>query len=294
MDPNSITHQKRVIFAGIARDCEKFLPNVLEEISSLSEIFIDSAFIFLENDSQDLTKKILNDWGQSKNNFTLLNMDGLGQLPIRTLRLEYLRNTYIEFIKKNDVISNFDYLLTLDMDDVNTEGLNIDRFIESVQFLDAAADRAAVFANQEGIYYDMWALRHKELCPGDIWEEALDFVDKFKLSDVEAYQKTFRKRILSFDKNRDFVEVDSAFGGIGIYKLSYVLNNPNPYLGSKVKVLMSADKKVLISRMQVCEHVHFHRGIRAIGGKLFINPALINFKNKNENFNPSFFRSLLF
>lgn len=294
MPTNTLFNQKRIIFAGITRDCEKFLPNVLDSISHLADIFKESAYVFLENDSQDLTKKLLNDWGRSKSNFTLLNMDGLGQLPIRTLRLEYLRNTYIEFIKQNDLLSNFDYLLTLDMDDVNSDELNIDRFIESVQFLDAAADRAAVFANQEGIYYDMWALRHKELCPGDIWEEVLDFVDKFKLSDVEAYQKTFQKRILSFDQTRDYVEVDSAFGGFGIYKLSYVLNNPNPYLGSKVKVLMSADKKVLISRMQICEHVHFHRGIRAIGGRLFINPALINFENKNENFNPSFFRSLLF
>jgi len=289
-----IAFAKKIIIAGVVRDCERYLPKVLSLIDGIEDIFIDSAFIFLENDSQDLTKKLLNDWGRSKSNFTLLNMDGLGQLPIRTLRLEYLRNTYIEFIKQNDLLRNFDYLLTLDMDDVNSDELNIDRFIESVQFLDAAADRAAVFANQEGIYYDMWALRHKELCPGDIWEEVLDFVDKFKLSDVEAYQKTFQKRILSFDQTRDYVEVDSAFGGFGIYKLSYVLNNPNPYLGSKVKVLMSADKKVLISRMQICEHVHFHRGIRAIGGRLFINPALINFENKNENFNPSFFRSLLF
>jgi hypothetical protein len=294
MPTKSPTIQKRVIFAGIARDCEKFLPNVLVKISQLSEIFKESAFIFIENDSQDLTKKILNDWGQDKNNSTLLNMDGLGQLPIRTLRLEYLRNTYIEFINQNNVLSNFDYLVTLDMDDVNTRGLNIERFIESVQFLGEAEDRAAVFANQEGIYYDVWALRHKELCPGDIWEEVLDFVDKFKVSDLEAYQKTFQNRILTFDKTRDYIEVDSAFGGFGIYKLSYVLNNPNPYLGSKVKILMSPEKKVLISRMQVCEHVHFHRGIQAIGGKLFINPALINFENKNENFNPSFFRSLLF
>jgi len=285
---------KKIIITGVVRDCEKYLPKVLSLIDKISDIFIDSAFVFIENDSQDLTKKILNDWGQDKNNFTLLNMDGLGQLPIRTMRLEYLRNTYIEFIKQNDVLSNFDYLVTLDMDDVNTRGLNIERFIESIQFLGAAKDRAAVFANQEGIYYDMWALRHKELCPGDIWEEVLDFVDKFKVSDLEAYQKTFQNRILSFDKAKDYIEVDSAFGGLGIYKLSYVLNNPNPYLGSKVKVLMSPDRKVLISRMQICEHVHFHRGMRAIGGKLFINPALINFENKNENFNPSFFRSLLF
>jgi len=294
MSTKSPTNQKRIIFAGIARDCEKFLPNVLETISRLSEIFKESAYVFLENDSSDATKKILTDWGRSKKNFNFLNMDGLGQLPIRTLRLEYLRNVYIQYIKNDSELNQFDYLIILDMDDVNSHGLDLEKIADAVSFLGDAKDRAAIFANQEGIYYDMWALRHKELCPGDVWEVALDHADELKVSDDEAYQKAFRKRLFSINPNDGFIEVDSAFGGLGIYKLSYVLKNPNPYLGSKVKILKFPEQTTMIYRMQICEHVHFHRGITAIGGKLFISPALINFKNQNEDFNPSFFRSLLF
>ena len=152
---NSITHQKRVIFAGILRNCEKFLPNVLGTINQLSMIFKESAYVFLENDSSDSTKKILNDWGCPKKNFTFLNMDGLGQLPIRTLRLEYLRNACVQYIKNDSELIQYDYLIILDMDDVNSNGLDSSKISESILFLDQAKDRAAIFPNQNGSYYDL-------------------------------------------------------------------------------------------------------------------------------------------
>ena len=88
------------------------------------------------------------------------------------------------------------------------------------------------------------------------------------------------------------IEVNSAFGGLGIYKLNFILNNPNPYLGSKVKIL-EISPQINFCKVQICEHVHFHQGIRALGGKLVILPELINGINK-ATVNPSFFRSLNF
>lgn len=294
MSSKSLTNQKRVIFAGIARDCEKFLPKVLETIGRLSEIFKESAYVFLENDSSDATKKILTDWGRSRTNFNFLNMDGLGQLPIRTLRLEYLRNAYVQYIKNDSELNQFDYLIILDMDDVNSHGLDLEKITDTISFLDDAKDRAAVFANQDGTYYDMWALRHKTICPNDIWEEIFDYVQSYKVSDEVAYQNTIQKRIFSIDLQDDYLEVDSAFGGLGIYKLSYVLNNPNPYLGSKVKVVKNEAGIPMIFKFQSCEHVHFHLGIRGCGGKLFIKPNLVNGKNDGLQFPPSAYRGMTF
>jgi len=291
---DSISRQKRVIFAGIARDCEKFLPEVLKTINQISELFKDSGYVFLENDSSDATKKILNEWGRSKKNFTFLNMDGLGQLPIRTLRLEYLRNACIQFIKSEISINGFDYLIILDMDDVNSSGLDVSKISESIEFLEQEKERAGVFANQLGTYYDMWALRHQKLCPLDVWEEIFDYVQLFKVSDEVAYQNTFQKRIFSLGLQDDYLEVDSAFGGLGIYKLSYVLNNPNPYLGSKVKVVKNEADIPMIFKFQSCEHVHFHLGIRGCGGKLFIKPNLVNGKNDGLQFPPSAYRGMTF
>jgi hypothetical protein len=294
MTPNTLLHEKHVIFAGIARDCEKFLPKVLETINQLSDLFKESAYVFLENDSTDGTKKLFYEWGQNKSNFTFLNMDGLGQLPIRTLRLEYLRNACVQFIKNDSALSQFDYLIVLDMDDVNSSGLDPARIKESILFLDQKEDRAAIFANQDGTYYDMWALRHKIICPKDIWEEIFEYVQEFKVDDEIAYQNTFQKRIFSLGLQEDYLEVESAFGGLGVYKLSYVIKNPNPYLGSKVKVTKNDAGIPMIFRFQSCEHVHFNLGIRSIGGHLFIKPNLINSKNTGLQFPPSAFRSLIF
>ena len=71
----------------------------------------------------------------------------------------------------------------------------------------------------------MWTLRHKTICPGDAWEEVLDYSIKNKVSDQIAYENTLKKRKFDLKHNELPLEVDSAFGGFGIYKMKYVLNN---------------------------------------------------------------------
>jgi hypothetical protein len=140
----------------------------------------------------------------------------------------------------------------------------------------ADSERAAVFANQIGKYYDIWALREPNLCPGDAWEEVMDYVIQHKVSPEIAHDQTFAKRIHTFPVSMQPFEVDSAFGGLGIYKMNFILRNPNPYLGSKMKSAPSEDGSFRIARWQVCEHVHFNQGIRSLGGRLFIMPSLVN------------------
>jgi hypothetical protein len=200
----------------------------------------------------------------------------------------------IEFIKGDFFLSGFDYLVILDMDDINAGGFDPHKVIESIKYLEEGDTRAAIFANQMGTYYDMWALRHNTLCPNDIWEEVLDYAEKFKVSDELAYLNTFKKKILSIDPQASYLEVDSAFGGLGIYKMAYILANKNPYLGSKVKVVKNEKNVPVIFKFQTCEHVHFNQGIRAQGGTLFIKPDLINGKGIEFDFLPSAFRSMIF
>jgi len=82
--------------------------------------------------------------------------------------------------------------------------------------------------------------------------------------------------VLTFAPDSPPVEVDSAFGGLGIYALDWVRRAPNPYLGSRVHVRRRHDGRLIHFRMQQCEHVHFHAGLRRQGGRLFILPALID------------------
>ena len=49
----------KVVFAGCARDCSDFLPNVLDNIKAYSSLFDESYTIIVENGSVDKTKEIL-------------------------------------------------------------------------------------------------------------------------------------------------------------------------------------------------------------------------------------------
>ena len=290
----SPARQERIIFAGVARDCQQFLPQVLASLEWLSSQFSYCAYIFVENDSKDSTKSIFQSWGQSKKNFHFINMDGIGQIPIRTIRLELVRNVYIEYIRNNAILSSYDYLVILDMDDANVYGTSTDKFLEAIDFLSSEKNHAGVFSNQIGTYYDMWAFRHPQLCPNDVWEEVLDYVHIHQVSDDVAFGKTFGTRVTSLDSSGGMLEVDSAFGGFGVYKLPYVVQNTNPYLGSRVKVMFNENGLANICRLQMCEHVHFHAGIKNLGGRLFVKQDLINGMNFGINFPPSTFRNYIF
>jgi glycosyltransferase involved in cell wall biosynthesis len=284
----------KIIFAGAVQSAEKHLPAVLRNIENLTKLFSEAGYIFVENDSTDNTKKILQDWGSSKSNFHLINLDGLKAVPIRTIRLEMVRNAYLETIRHYAELRDFDYLAVLDMDDVGGYLIDIQEASSAIEFLDASPTRAAVFANQRGTYGDMWALRHSSKCPGDIWEDVLDYVIKYKCSDEVAFAETFAKRFFSIEESLEPIKVDSAFGGFGIYKMEYVLNNPNPYLGSKTKIVPLDDGTPYYAKWQICEHVHFHAGIKSQGGEMFIYPKLINGVNAGVSIPGSAFRGLIF
>lgn len=283
----------KIIFAGLAQNCAPFLLDVLKNIERMSSVASESAFIFLENDSKDSTKNHIQEWGKDKKNFKFINLDGLSSFPVRSMRLEFLRNTYIEAIRADDQLRQFDLLIVVDMDDVSSYAIDLDRFQKALNFLDSQGDFAGVFPNQIGTYYDMWALRHRKFCPSDIWEEAFDYAREMRCSDKEAFDNTFAKKIFSIDENEPPIEVDSAFGGLGIYKMKFVLENPNPYVGVKIKI-MATSPRIELCRWQLLEHAHFHKGIKNLGGKLFILPYLINGDNTGLTFPESGFRMMPF
>ena len=195
----------KIIFAGAVQNGSKYLPAVLKNLENISKLASEAAYIFIENDSTDTTKLDLQAWGSTKLNFSLISLDGLNQIPVRTLRLEIVRNTYLELIKTDSKLRDFDFLVILDMDEVNAYQIDISNFSDAFNFLNGLTSRAAVFANQEGYYYDLWALRSNELCPVDVWQEVLDYAHFHKVSDEEAFSKTFDKRILSLE-NYDIIK----------------------------------------------------------------------------------------
>ncbi len=278
------------IFAGCVRNCERWLPKVLNNIEKYSSYFLKSHFIFIENDSTDNTKKILQKWYENKN-YSSQSIDGLKKISKRGLRLETARNTYLKIIKNSNYLSKYDYLIVMDFDDASIFEIERKNLLKSIKFLNSDENIAGVFANQRGTYYDMWTLRHKTICPGDVWEEVLDYSIKNKVSDEIAYENTLKKRKFSLKENDLPLEVDSAFGGFGIYKINYILKNKKSYVGSKTKIINNNNQVI---KLQVCEHVQFNFGIKDSGGKLYVLPYLINGENKGGDFPASTFRYFIF
>lgn len=282
---------KKAVFAGCARDCAEPLGAVLSNVHRLSGLFEEAAFLIVENDSKDETKQALRDWGKSRSGFRLLCLDGLELLPFRTVRLAIARNTYLEIIRSSP-LRDFDYLFVMDMDGVNERELDLEAVRKCLEFLDADARRAGMFANQSGIYYDLWGLRHATRCPRDVWEEVLEYAIIHSCADDEAFKKAYSPRIFSLDADAAPLEVASAFGGLAIYKMAHALTSR--YAGRETKTIKSPPDQFHVA-MQVCEHVAFNEEITQQGGRLFVAPWLVNWDTKNDEpwFVPSFFRELI-
>src|SRR5579863_62971 len=283
---------RSAVFVGLARDCAADLPFVLDNVHLMAGFFSEAAFVLAENDSRDTTAEMLEVFARHRPDCHILNFDGLPQsLPERTRRFAYLRNRCLAFIRADKRLRAYDYLVVLDMDDVNRMPLDPDAVTKALQFLEARDDTAGVFPNCRGLYYDMWTLREPKLCPGDVWEEQLDYVIAHQTDDMTAYKKTFAPRLFTLAETAPPLAVNSAFGGLAIYKMRYALKAE--YRGFKSKEAIRAGVTHRF-RFQVCEHVAFNEDITRQGGKLYILPFLVNRNTEGIEFSATAYRSLIF
>lgn len=279
----------KAVIVGCLKNSSEFLSKVIENLEKLASCFTEVSFIFIENDSVDATKEIISAWGAKQSHFKLYTMTGLDDYEKhRTVRLEIARNAYVNAIQQDERLHCYDHMIVTDMDDRGAHPLSLDAVVSAFEFLNEQKERAAVFANQSVRYYDLWALRHPQLCPFDFWHEVLAQAIHVG-SDLEAFDKVYARMPKCFPIDSPPIQVESAFGGLGIYKMPYVLNNNARYIGHEYKYFMG--EGMVFNKLQTCEHVNFHRGISAQGGKMFILPYLVN-SDQDTGFNPSAFRGM--
>jgi len=258
------------VFVGMTRNSEQFLPQVLTNLDRAAALFKDVSFVFFENDSEDKTKEKLAEWCHTKPKASVKSVDGLSEkIKTRTVRLAHLRNRAIAEVKRNH--AQADYLFLIDCDDANARPWNFEALTHALKFLSEKTERAAVFGNSMPDYYDYWALRHPELRPDDVWESSLDDVALRGLTEEAAFKRHYLDKVFNIPETAEPIEVASAFGGLGIYKISSVLKNKAAYVGFKEKQTIHGP-----IGLSVCEHVSFHAGLLANEEKLFIFPALVN------------------
>jgi len=285
---------KKLVVAGVGRDCAISLPSILKFLQKLEKIFLEVNYIFVENDSSDTTNEILQTFSHKKN-ATLITLNGLGSIKQRCKRLEIARNAYIDQIKNTKRLCEADFLLVLDLDDVNEKFNDIDLLVHQFEILLAKKEAAAVFANTTPNYYDLWALRHEEICPDDIFMEVAKKVVAEKKFTHEMLKTTFigSKVPVRIDpKSEELIEVESAFGGMGIYKMPYIIANPLKYIGTQTVNLSESPDEYAYINAEVCEHVEFNRGVRMQGGVLLINPKFVILEESIGEINLPFITSL--
>jgi len=247
----------KVLIVGLARNCETA---VEREVLTISSAFSEAKavnFLIIESDSDDATLTKLESLSRYEN-FDFITLGNLrNQYPKRTERIAICRNHYLEGLRTRKKYKDIDYVVVADLDGVNSELTS--SAVESCWNL--TEDWDACFANQSKVYYDIWALRHKTWCPNDCYQ-TYSFLFNNGVSKSAAKRAAVYSRMINIKQDKNPIEVDSAFGGLGIYKKSAIL------LGSYVGL---DDNKE-----EICEHVHLHTVMRDKGLMLYIVPSLIN------------------
>ncbi|MEI7932012.1 MAG: hypothetical protein WCI21_03010 [Alphaproteobacteria bacterium] len=292
------TFDERVVVVGLARDSAQHLGAVFANIDSMASCFMGRAYLFLENDSADQTRDYLEAFRDARPGCRLEHFDGLASSQtVPTVRRAWLRSHYLSVIARD--FADYDVLVVVDCDEANTFRIDHLAFRRAIEFLNKEPDCAGVFPNQDGVYDDLSALRHPTWCPGDAWEEALDYFLTKGGTDGEVFHACIEPHLRTLGRYDAPIEVTSAFGGMGIYKMSSVIRNERRSTGYKTKT-MATPEGVRPVGWQVSEHVEFNRGFGENGQKLFILPFFVNrqtaghFEALSGWMSPSTWRNQLF
>ena len=253
--------QKKIVICGTTRNSEQYLDSVFDNIYEINSNFYNYKIIIYENDSIDNTSTKLKKISDLDSNVLYINEAKIDLLyPLRTQRLEYIRNKLLKIAINN--FNNYDYLLIMDLDDVNSTKDISSTFLRIFDYEDDIWDIQAV--NQRKIYYDIWALRIKNVLEYDCWQKVNEEIKKNIPLEESTYNHVTRFQSL-FNNTNNLIPVESAFGGAAIYNLK------------KLKECKNIKYKGLNEIGETCEHVHYHKTLKnTYNFNFFINPNWIN------------------
>ena len=215
---NTDTHKP--VFAGLAKDCLPSLQKNLDFISKFNAELpgYNLRFIVVESDSTDGTKEYLENV-----NFDFLEIitaDNLDKkFKYRTERIANCRNMILDKLKNEKSNQDLIYIpIDLDIEifeyqDIHDFHFQLNDFIENKLY-------DAYFPFNFPYYYDIHALRSKGWNSHNPWEKIKKinkfiFIGKFFVRYFYVYR--IQKK---YNTKKELINVESAFGGIGFYKLN--------------------------------------------------------------------------
>lgn len=262
ISPMSKFNNSRFLVVGTARDVANTL---ISEINCLYNSLINSrklTFFIVESDSRDNTVRLLDELATQLPDFNYVSLGNLSNhVPSRIERLSIARNTYLNYVKQN--VASFDYVIVADLDGINFL-LTEEKIVSCFKY----SGWGCCTANQVGPYYDVFALRADSWCETDCWSSARKLASS-GMNPLKAWRISIRDKQIRIPQSRDWISVNSAFGGLAIYDIqafivgAYSTNSDN--------------------ETGICEHVAFNLDLKKAGWKIFINPALTNFDFNSHN-----------
>lgn len=246
-----------LLVVGLARNCRKTLRRDVGILAASARAFARVQFLVIESDSSDDTLEVLADLRARRDDFEFISLGALEPAhPLRTDRIAVCRNRYLDEITHSPRYAAATHVLVADLDGANCDltAAALDSCWQSNLPWDVCA------ANQRDAYYDIWALRQRDWCPLDCWQQYREL--RPWIGHEQALALAIHSRMIRLDVRAPWIEVDSAFGGLALYRREALL--AARYVG------------VDAAGEQVCEHVPFHAELRRQGFRIFINPALLN------------------
>jgi hypothetical protein len=274
-----------ILLVGTVSNAERNLQHDLMKVLNALSNFKKISVFLVESDSSDQTSKLLTNFASQVPNFSFLSLGNLRPIiPDRIDRIRYCRNQYVSYIRNIPSSELPMYIAVADLDGMNKA---LSRKALASCFI--RKDWDVVLSNQKFGYYDIFALRHEEWQPNDCFTELEELkrkipsknltntslISKIKLNLAydRARNKAIYSKMIRINKRSPWIRVNSGFGGFAIYKSLLFLQHD-----------YSAES--LLTKES--EHVALHNKIVNSGGKIFINPALINSNFNTYNINRIF------
>lgn len=249
--------ESNILITGLVRNGAHCIEREVAQLLRATVGFRRVQVLLVESDSTDGTVAKLEDMAAGSEHLRFLSLGQLEpRLSRRTERLAHCRNAYVDAVGQDPRYRDVDYVLISDLD-----GMNDRLDANAIQSCFHIRESWGVLtANQDGPYYDIWALRHPDWSPDDCLRLLARLEPLFgheTARDIAVYARQAR-----ISPGGQPIEVQSAFGGLALYTRQALLDGG--YEG------------VDTAGLEICEHVPHHEKIRAAGHAIYVNPRLVN------------------
>jgi len=258
-----------VVITGLCKNISSVLDHSIARLYKTAELFNSCKFLVYENDSTDGTSERLREHAAKDVNFILVQeptghrgFDSLSRDVARPLYLGELRNRCQDLIVDINNFHKIDYVIVIDLD--LEGGWSYDGILNSFAY--DLNSWSAMTAN--GIMYREKRMKSKN-------QEAVEiqrlFHDTWAYRDygVEKLKPCEVVNLYQFERGDSPVAVYSNFNGLGIYKFDDIL-------GCKFGAEKNEDETV------TNEWSYYHREMRNLGKRVFLNPSLITLYSPHE------------